>query len=91
MNEHLGTAKEICWFAMEMADELDRHQAEKPPLREVNFTEVKKLVIDEIRKRLDKIEKLPDEGYAEMMLCAKQFTHISNFSLIGFLKARYNV
>ncbi len=90
MTEHLGTASELCFFAMEMAKQLELHQDEKKPLRYVDFEKVRKLVIKEIRDRLELIENLPD-NYESMQMTALQFTHIGNYSLIGFLRARYNV
>ena len=91
MIEYLGSARELCWFAMEMAEQLEIHKNEKSSLREVDYDSVKKFVIKEIRTRLDEIEKLDGDTRIELEECNKQFTHISNYSLFGFLRGKYNV
>lgn len=88
---HIGTASELCWFAMEMAKELESHQDEKKPLRYVDCNKVKTIVADEIRKRLDIIDKLDVENIDDLKEITKQYTHIGNYSLMGFVRGKYNV
>lgn len=85
--KHLGTSSELCWFAMQMAEELEKHQKEKLPLREVDYNHVENLVINEIRQRIDLISKsnLTKEEKE------KQCVHIANYSMMLFLRSKYNV
>ena len=87
MERHLGTAHELTWFAMNMAEQLEAHQKEKTPLREVDYGKVRGLVIDEINRRIaiisDVTTSLDDIN--------KQCVHIANYSMMLFLRGKYNV
>lgn len=91
MIKHLGTSSELMWFGMRMAEELENHIKEKTSLREVDCEEVKRLVIREIRLRLDKIEELNVEDTDDLQRIAKQCVHIANYSMMLFLRSKYNV
>lgn len=86
-NDYLGTAKEVCWFAMEMAEQLEAHKDEKSSLREKSFGDVRLIVIDEISRRIQKIASI-NSSKEEM---EKQAVHIGNFAMQLFLRSKYNV
>ena len=87
MERHLGTAHELIWFAMNMAEQLEIHQKEKKPLREVDYGKVRSLVIDEINRRIAIISDIT----TSLDDINKQCVHIANYSMMLFLRGKYNV
>ena len=86
MDRHLGIAHELTWFAMNMAEQLEAHQREKTPLREVELVKVQKLVVDEISLRIKLIS-----GESNQQKIEKQCVHIANYAMMLFLRSKYNV
>ena len=89
LDEHLGTASELCYFAMEMATQLEKHRDEKQPLRDVETSKVIEMMIKNIRARLDEIECLDPSSCRDLI--TKQCTHIANETMMMFLRVKYNV
>ncbi len=87
MKGHLGTAKELCWFALEMAEQLEIHKKEKTSLREESFGDVRTLVIREIQ---DRIKVFSDIDSSKQDI-EKQAVHIANYAMMLFLRSKYNV
>jgi len=84
---HLGTAKELTWFAMEMAEQLEIHKKEKTSLREESFGDVRTIVIREIQDRIKVFENI-DSSKEDI---EKQAVHIANYAMMLFLRSKYNV
>lgn len=87
MKGHLGTAKELTWFAMEMAEQLEIHKKEKTSLREESFGDVRTIVIREIQDRIKVFENI-DSSKEDI---EKQAVHIANYAMMLFLRSKYNV
>lgn len=86
-SQHLGNTKELCWFAMEMAEQLELHKDEKESLREWGFGDVRTLVITNLKKRIKILEDI--ESSKEDL--EKQAIHIGNYAMMLFLRSKYNV
>ena len=86
MDKHLGTAQELCWFAMQMAKQLENHKKEKKPLREWDIDAVQDLVVDEISQRIKLILNTNSKEIME-----KQSVHIANYAMMLFLRSKNNV
>ncbi len=97
---HLGTAEELMSFVAVMNKELKKHKDEKHSMRSWQFESVMLNNIPEIQKRIEKISKLNiriknnlfgdsnnDEDKREI---TKQFIHIANFCMMGWLKSKEN-
>jgi len=93
MEQHLGTAHELTWFAMNMAEQLEIHQKEKTPLREVDLRDVIDLCLNEIKVRHEKLSDLSalPESQERNDELVKQSIHIANYCMMLFLRTKYNV
>ena len=93
---HLGNADELTSFKMAMKRQLMKHKKEKQSMRMWDFESVMLNNIPEIQKRIEKINKLnirikndifKDTIVADKKKINKQFVHIANYCLMGFLKS----
>ncbi len=96
---HLGTTDELISFMKSMNDQLQKHKNEKTSMRNYSFIQTMKNNIPEINKRIEQIKVLTDKlnsfdefndddrqnMYSEIN---KQFTHIANYCLMGWLKSQ---
>lgn len=94
---HLGNTDELLSFMKSMNNELQKHKKEKFSMRDYTFWQTMMNNIPEIKKRITKINDLfnkiqieRDGGEVEKMTneINKQFIHIANYSLMGWLKSK---
>ena len=94
---HLGNDKELSLFISQMKKQLKKHEKEKQSMRTWSFESVMLNNIPEILDRIasisdlnviiknDLFNKKTKESKKEIN---KQFVHIANYCLMGFLKSK---
>lgn len=90
MNQNtIPKSSDICWFAMKMAEEIQKNTYKKTSSNITREEDMKNFIINEIRRKLDIIEKLTVEDRDDIDKIIKQFTHIANHAMIGFIRCNH--
>ena len=96
---HLGTTKEILEYVTAMNDELLKHKKQKSSMRDWDYHESMKHCIYEINERkklismcfnkLNSFDEFNENTRLELIATIKkQFVHIGNFAMMGWLKSK---
>lgn len=99
---HLGTTSEMLEYLTAMNNELIKHKKEKSSMREWGFNQSMRHCINEMNKRTKEIKRCfekvtsfdefnEDTRIQLYEIIIKQYVHIGNFSMMGYLKAKENI
>ena len=96
---HLGTTSEMLEYFTKMNDELVKHKKQKSSMRDWGFTNSMAHCIYEMEQRTRRIKKhfkklnsfdeFNEDTKLELInTINKQFIHIGNFAMMGYLKSK---